>query len=181
VGSNAAGTLLTLTSGMVGSAGAMIVTSSVVDATSPATSTLNYTNSSDINNLTSLGISVNNDGSLTLDATSLDSVLNADYGGVVGFFQNAGGWGETFSTTLTNSGSATRTGILGLASSSNSNIESTLNADISKEQLLISAQQVSLTNELNQANQIMQQLPSELQGVNELYSAITGYNQSTNG
>jgi len=181
VGSNAAGTLLTLTSGMVGSAGAMIVTSSVVDATSPATSTLNYTNSSDINNLTSLGISVNNDGSLTLDATSLDSVLNADYGGVVGFFQNAGGWGETFSTTLTNSGSATRTGILGLASSSNSNIESTLNADISKEQLLISAQQVSLTNELNQANQIMQQLPSELQGVNELYSAITGFNQSTNG
>ena len=29
--------------------------------------------------------------------------------------------------------------------------------------------------------QVMQELPSELQGVNELYSAITGYNQSTNG
>jgi hypothetical protein len=27
----------------------------------------------------------------------------------------------------------------------------------------------------------MQQLPSELQGVNELYSAITGYNQTSNG
>jgi hypothetical protein len=27
----------------------------------------------------------------------------------------------------------------------------------------------------------MQALPSQLQGVNELYSAITGYNQSTNG
>jgi len=34
---------------------------------------------------------------------------------------------------------------------------------------------------LNSANEIMQQLPSELQGVNELYSAITGYNQSSNG
>ena len=159
----------------------MKVTSSIVDTTSPTITTLNYTNSSDINNLTSLGISVNNDGSLTLDATSLDSLLNADYSGVVGFFQNAGGWGQTFSTTLTNSGSATGTGILALASGSNSNIESTLNADISKEELLISAQRVSLTNELNQANQIMQQLPSQLQGVNELYSAITGYDQNTNG
>jgi len=70
---------------------------------------------------------------------------------------------------------------LALASSSNSSIESTLNGDISKEQSLISAQQASLTAELNSANEIMQQLPSELDGVNELYSAITGYNQSSNG
>jgi hypothetical protein len=27
----------------------------------------------------------------------------------------------------------------------------------------------------------MQQLPTQLEGVNELYSAITGYNQQTNG
>jgi flagellar hook-associated protein 2 len=46
---------------------------------------------------------------------------------------------------------------------------------------VISAQQASLTTELNTANQIMQQLPSQLQGVNELYSAITGYNQNSNG
>ena len=46
---------------------------------------------------------------------------------------------------------------------------------------LISAEQKSLTAELTSANEIMQQLPSELQGVNELYSAITGYNQQTNG
>ena len=71
--------------------------------------------------------------------------------------------------------------MLSLASSSNSSIESTLNADISKEETLISAQQMSLTTELNTANQIMQQLPSQLHGVNELYSAITGYNQNTNG
>ena len=46
---------------------------------------------------------------------------------------------------------------------------------------MISAQQTSLTAELNSANEIMQELPSQLQGVNELYSAITGYNQKTNG
>jgi flagellar hook-associated protein 2 len=80
---------------------------------------------------------------------------------------------------LTNAGTSSTTGILSLASSSNSNIESTLNADISKENSLISAQQTSLTAELNSANEIMQELPTQLEGVNELYSAITGYNQSS--
>jgi flagellar hook-associated protein 2 len=169
---------LQIVSGTVGSTGALTVTSSIVDN---AKTTLGYTNASDIGSLTGLGISVNNDGSLTLDTTSLDSVLNADYSGVVGFFQNANGWGQNFSTMLTNSGTSSSTGILALASSSNSNIESTLNADIAKENSYISAQQSSLTTELNSANEIMQQLPTQLDGVNELYSAVTGYNQNTGG
>jgi len=172
---------LSLLSNTAGNAGNLSVTSSLMDTTSLTSNTLSYTNSSDINSLTSLGISVNNDGSLTFDATSLDSVLNSDYSSVAGFFQNADSWGQTFSTMLTNAGTSSPTGILELASSSNSNIESTLNADISKENIYISEQQKSLTAELNQANQIMQQLPSQLEGVNELYSAITGYNQNANG
>jgi flagellar hook-associated protein 2 len=179
-GSNG-GWSISLTSGTNGSAGALSITSSILDTTNTTTSTLKYTNSSDINSLTSLGISVNNDGTIALDTASLDSVLNADYSGVVGFFQNANGWGQNFSAMLTNSGKSSSTGILSLASASNSNVESTLNADISKQNLLISAQQTSLTAELNSANEIMQQLPTQLEGVNELYSAITGYNQQTNG
>jgi flagellar hook-associated protein 2 len=31
---------------------------------------------------------------------------------------------------------------------------------------------------LNSANEILQQLPQQIQGVNEIYSAITGYNQN---
>jgi hypothetical protein len=34
---------------------------------------------------------------------------------------------------------------------------------------------------MNSANEIMQELPTQIEGVNELYSAITGYNQQTNG
>jgi flagellar hook-associated protein 2 len=170
---------LSLESDIAGTAGNLTVTSNVLDATNTSTSNLIYTNSSDVNSLTDLGISVNDDGSITLDATTLDSLLNSDYSGVVGFFQNANSWGMSFSTMLTNAGSSSPTGVLALAASSDSNIESTLNADISKENSLISAQQVSLTAELNSANQIMQELPSQLDGVNELYSAITGYNQNT--
>jgi flagellar hook-associated protein 2 len=172
---------LSLTSATVGAAGVIHVSSSLLDPTSPTNTTLNYSNSSDINNLTSLGISVNNDGSIAFDAEALDSTLNTDYGSVVGFFQNANGWGQTFSTILTDTGSAAGTGILALASTSNSSIESTLNADIKREGSLISAEQASLTAELNSANEIMQELPSQLEGVNELYSAITGFDQNTNG
>ena len=178
---NTAGTGLILTSATDGAAGALSVTSTILDTTNTTTTALNYNTSSDVNNLTDLGISVNNDGSLTFDAASLDSLLNTNYTGVAGFFQNANGWGQTFSTTLTDAGSSSPTGVLYLASHSNSTIESTLNAEITKEQSYISSQQTSLTAELNSANEIMQQLPSQISGVNELYSAITGYNQNSNG
>ena len=172
---------ISLLSGTDGAAGALTITSNLLDQTNTTSQSLNYTNSSDVSSLTGLGISVNSDGSLSLDATSLDSLLNADYSGVIGFFQNANSWGMGFSNVLTNAGTGSPTGILALASTSNSNIESTLNADISKEQTSISTQQAKLTAELNSANEIMQELPSQLDGVNELYSAITGYNQNSNG
>jgi flagellar hook-associated protein 2 len=176
---NSNGSQLELISDTEGANGALTVASSITDATTGTA--VNYTASgSDINSLTSMGIAVNNDGTLTFDVASLDSVLNTDYSSVVSFFQNANGWGQTFANVLTNSGTSSPTGILALASSSNSNIESTLNADISKEQSMISAQQSSLTTELNSANEILQELPSQLQGINELYSAITGYGTSNN-
>jgi flagellar hook-associated protein 2 len=177
---NSSGSQLTLASNTAGAAGALTVSSSITDQTT--NTALNYNSEgTDFNSLTGLGISVNNDGSLTFDANSLDSVLNTDFSSVVGFFQNANSWGQTFSNMLNNAGTSSSTGILALASSSNSNIESTLNAEISKEQSTISTEQTSLTAELNSANEIMQQLPSQLQGVNELYAAITGYNENTNG
>jgi flagellar hook-associated protein 2 len=177
---NSTGSQLVLVSNTAGASGALSVTSSITDTA--AGKALGYTGSgSDINSLTSLGVSVNNDGSLTFDANTLDSLLNTDYSSVVGFFQNANSWGQTFSNMLENSGSSSATSVLSLAQNENSSVESSLNAEISKEQSYISVQQSSLTAELNSANQIMQQLPTELEGINELYSAVTGYNQNTNG
>ena len=172
---------LTLINQSVGTNGAMSVTSNLYDTSQATSAALHYTSSSDINNLTSLGISVNNDGSLTFDANALDSLLNTDFAGVVGFFQNTDSWGQTFNNILNNAGTSSSTGILKLAQTANSNIESTLNAEVSKEDSLIATQKTKLTAELNQANEIMQELPTQLQGMNELYAAITGYNQNSNG
>jgi flagellar hook-associated protein 2 len=174
-----AGTALTLTSGTSGSSGSLTVTSSILDTTDTSSTTLSYTKSSDITSLAAMGITVDTDGTISLDATTLDSVLNSDYSGVQALFQNANSWGLTFSSTLTNAGTSSSTGILKLAETAISSNESTLNADITREESLISAETSSLTKELNSANEIMQELPSELSQVNELYSAITGYNESS--
>jgi flagellar hook-associated protein 2 len=169
---------LTATSGAAAN-GSMLVNSNLVDSTSPTTTALSYTASSDIGSLSGLGITVNTDGTLSLDVNSLDSILNSDYSGVQGFFQNANSWGFSFNTMLNQSGTGSTSGITSLALSANSSIESTLNADISREDALISSETKSLTTELNSANEVLQALPSQLSQVNELYSAITGYNQSS--
>ncbi len=179
---NSDGTVsLSLTSNVDGSGGALSVTSSLYDTSNTTPTTLNYTASSDVNSLTSLGIGLNDDGTMTFDASMLDALLNSDFNGVTGFFQNANSWGQSFASVLDSAGTSSSSGILALAASSNSSTESTLNADITKENTLISVEQASLTAELNSANEIMQELPSQLDGMNELYSAITGYNQNTGG
>jgi flagellar hook-associated protein 2 len=172
-------TSLSLTSSTTGTTGNLTVVSSLLDTTSNVTKNLSYTSSSDITSLGALGVTVNSDGTISLDAASLDSALNSDYSSVVGFFQNSNSWGQTFSSILTNAGTSSTTGILSLAAKSNSNIESTLNADISKEELIISAESKSLTSELNTANQTLQNIPNLLDQVNELYAAITGYNKNS--
>ncbi len=162
---------LSLTATTYGSA--LDVTSSVTDTTS--STALAWNASSDIKSLLSLGVSQNNDGTISLDQNSLNSELNSDYSGVVAFFQNSYDWGTSFSTTVDSLGTSSTTGTLSLALRSDSSIESSLNLNISNEQTLISAQQSSLTLELTSANEILQSIPSNLNMVNELYSAITGY------
>jgi flagellar hook-associated protein 2 len=72
-------------------------------------------------------------------------------------------------------------GAISVALSEDSSQESTLNDNVSKQEALISTQKSSLTTELNSANQILQGIPEQMQEVNEMYSAITGYGTSQNG
>jgi flagellar hook-associated protein 2 len=137
-----------------------------------------------VTSLTQLGISVNNDGTLTLDNDTLDSELNSNYQDVVNFFQPSSSFtsfGGNFSTTLDNLGNSAPDGVLTLALQEDSTQESTLNTNISNENITISAEQANLTTELNEANYTLQEIPSQIDEVNELYSAITGYNESANG
>jgi flagellar hook-associated protein 2 len=48
-----------------------------------------------ITNITQVGIGLNNDGTLTLNADTLNSVLNSNFSDVTGFLQNSGSFGQT--------------------------------------------------------------------------------------
>jgi flagellar hook-associated protein 2 len=134
-----------------------------------------------ISNITQLGISINNDGTLTLDPDTLNSALNSNFSDVTGFLQNSGSFGQTLATALNNAGTQAPDGAVYLAQQQNSAQETALNADITNENSLLAAQKTTLTTELNTANQILQSIPSQLSEVNEIYSATTGYNEDPQG
>jgi flagellar hook-associated protein 2 len=123
-----------------------------------------------------LGINLNNDGTLSLNTDTLSAALNANFADVTGFLQNAGGFGQTLGTTLNNLGTQSTHGVVYLAQQQNVAQEATLNKSISDEDARLAAQKIQLTSQLNIANQILQSIPSQLNQVDEIYSAVTGYN-----
>ncbi len=134
-----------------------------------------------IKNITELGIQVNTDGTLALNADTLNTALNTNFSDVTGFLQNAGSFGQTMSATLNSAGTQNPNGSIYLAQQQNAAQEAALNLDVTNENALLATQKTQLTAELNTANQILQSIPSQLNQVNEMYSAITGYNQNPGG
>ncbi len=169
---------LQLTSLTAGSSGNLTIGGKLADRSNPVTSSLDYTSSSSINNLASLGIGTSTTGGLEFDISALDSALNSNFSGVTGFFQNVASWGRNLASTLNATGSTSKTGLMTLALNANSTIEKQLNDRVSSQESRISLQQASLTAQLNQVNSILQMLPSQLNGINELYAAISGYNST---
>ena len=132
--------------------------------------------SGSINNITQLGLKVGNDGTLTVDSDTLTSALNSNLADVTGFFQNAKSFGQTLSGALNNAGTQAPNGAIFLAQQQNSSQETALNADITNENALLATQKTQLTAELNQANEILQSIPSQLNEVNSVFDSLTGFN-----
>jgi len=134
-----------------------------------------------ISSITQLGVTVNQDGTLTYSDSDMQSTLNSNFSDVVGFLQNTGSFGQNFSSVLNGLSSSTPTGAIYLAEQQNTAEETTLNTDVSNEEALLATESTSLTTELNTANQVLQAIPSQLSEVNEMYSAATGYDTNIDG
>jgi flagellar hook-associated protein 2 len=176
---------LSLSSATSGSTGAITVSATgLTDTTTGDAVTFGTPESNAVTSLTQLGVSVNNDGTLTLDNDTLDSILDSNYQDVVNFFQPSAAFtsfGGNFTTTLNNVGNTGPDGVAYLALQANSTNETQLNTNLTNENVYIAAQQTSLTAELTQANFTLQAIPSQINEVNELYSAITGFNENPQG
>ncbi len=149
-------------------------------ATAPV---LSASGSGSVSSFTQLGMSMNNDGTITLNTSTLDSLLNSNYQDVVNFLQPSASFlsfGGNFTNTLNNLGNQAPNGAIYLSLQQDQSMESTLNTNITNENTLIAQQTTTLTNELNQANFTLTQIPQQLGYMNELYSSFSGYNINPN-
>lgn len=137
-----------------------------------------------INSLIALGIKATPaaDGTITLDGDKLTTALNSSFDQVVALFQDSGSFGSEFMKALDGLGTNSAAGgAIALALKENSSQEKTLNDNIDRQESVMDTQKTRLTAELNLANQILQAIPQQINQVNEMYSAITGYNRNQNG
>jgi flagellar hook-associated protein 2 len=133
-----------------------------------------------INSITQLGIALGTDGSLTLNVSELDSTLNTNFSDVEGFFEGSGSFGQNLTSTLSSIGSVSTKGAISLALQQNTAQETDINKNIATLETRMASEKTRLTAELNLANQILQSIPSQLNELSQIYSAVTGYNPGTN-
>lgn len=134
--------------------------------------------SGSVKSLSQLGMTLNQDGTLTFNQSTLDATLNSSFSDVVGYLQNPGSFGQNFAQALNGLSTANPQGVLALALSQNTSSEASLNLSISNTDARIATDKTNLTTELNMANQVLQSIPSQLTEINQIYSATTGYNTS---
>jgi flagellar hook-associated protein 2 len=137
------------------------------------------TASGSIKSISDLGLEVSETGQLTFTASTLDSALNSHFNDVATFLQSSTGFGEIFSTAVSQVGNTPTSGAVYLALQQDSTEETALNTDVTNQDALIATQKTALTAELNTANEELQAIPQQLNEVNELYASFTGYNTNT--
>lgn len=131
-----------------------------------------------ISSLADMGITMNNDGTLSVDTTTLDSALQNNFSDVQNFFQGTSSNG--FATFLNNQLSAMTdptNGAFTVDLQSISNENSGLQDQINNYQQYLQTETTILTNEYNQADQLLQQLPILEQQIN----AELGNSSSSSG
>jgi flagellar hook-associated protein 2 len=136
--------------------------------------------SSGINNLAALGITMNNDGTLSLNSSTLSSALSSNPAAVQNFFQNANstGFANNLNTDLTNLTDPT-TGILNLDLAQNQTQQSALASEISDFQANLASQQTALDQEFSQVNANLEEYPFMLQEVNAALGSLTSGSSTT--
>jgi flagellar hook-associated protein 2 len=135
-------------------------------------------------NLASLGINMNNDGTLTIGSTpdgqTLDQVLSSNPTGVLNFFQNSSstGFANNFATDMTNLTNPV-TGILNADLAENQSEQQDLTNSINNFQTQLNAEQQQLTTEFNQVNASLQSYPLLLQETTETLASLDAGSSSS--
>lgn len=148
--------------------------------------TYSITGNSGLANLASIGIDMNNDGTLTVNTVATDThpslanVLAANPTGIQSFFQNASstGFANNFNNDLFNLTDVTE-GILNVDIAGNKAQQQSLATQITNLQDRLTAEQAALTLQFDQVNATLEAYPSLLLEVTSEIGALNGnYNVS---
>lgn len=117
-------------------------------------------------NLDSLGIAMNDDGTLSINASQLNSALAADPTGVLSFFQNTTqtGFANNFAQELQNLTDPTQ-GVLNVDLTQNRAQQQSLNDSLSTLRDQMATMQVQLQNQFSAVNALLESFPYQLQAV----------------
>lgn len=112
-----------------------------------------------INSLQSLGIGMNDDGTLSIDSSQLNTALTSNFSDLVNFFQSGtGSFGTELSTTMMSLNSPSK-GPLSLDLQGIQQTNQDLTNQINDFEANLTAQEQSLTAQYSQINAQLQQLP----------------------
>jgi len=125
-----------------------------------------------VSSLASLGITMNNDGTLTVDSSQLTNALAGNFPAVQTFFQTATtGFAQKLSSDLTNLTQPTNGAIAVDLNGINSSVSS-LQSEISDFQANLATQQQTLTTYYSKINATLQSLPNLLATINAQLSGL---------
>lgn len=119
--------------------------------------------------LDSLGVTTNDDGTLSLNTSTLDSAIQANSSAVATFFQGSAlnGFANSLSTSLNNYTDPTQ-GAFTVDLQSISSENSELTDETNTLELYLSSQQTILTAQYNAADIAIQQLPEQIKQIQAL-------------
>jgi flagellar hook-associated protein 2 len=120
---------------------------------------INGSSSGAISNLGSIGVNLQNDGTLQVDTPTLTNALNSNFSGVQSFFQSASsGAGQALTAGLTNIADPTQ-GSIALDLNGIKQQQTDVASQISEIQSNLALEQQTLITKYSNVNVVLQQLP----------------------
>ncbi len=136
-------------------------------------------NNGQYSNLQSLGIEMQNDGTLQLDSSTLSEALNSSYSAVQNFFQSTSGWGQIANTEMTQLTDPT-TGPVAVDITGLQQTNSDLTNQISDFEANMTVVQDQLTTQYDNLDTLLIQYPLEMQEAAEQLASLPGATSTSN-
>jgi flagellar hook-associated protein 2 len=137
-----------------------------------AAASFSVTGNNGVVNLASIGVNLNNDGTLSVDNGALSTAIASNFSAVQNLFQNATtGFAQNLTATINNV-SGPGNGILTLDAQSNTSQAQDLNQQITDLQQALTSQEAQLTTVYSQVNTTLQELPLLENQLNQQVASI---------